>query len=268
MGRIVGYYILHFQGKLMENFFSEIKSSLFRRLSQTQVDGLNIIIRSWRDMGRDYIPELAYILATAYHETAHTMQPVREAYWKSEEWRKKNLRYYPWYGRGFVQLTWEDNYRWASERFAMPEIMINPDVIMTPELSANIMIEGMITGQFGKPLTRYISREKKKDYRNARRSVNIMDKASLIAGYADEFEKALANTTFEPFEQNIKTTAKGLLDSTTLRATGAAGITAATGFFELGQTQPWLAAALIGIVAVALIYIAWERIKKMRRYGI
>ena len=36
--------------------------------------------------------QAAYILATAYWETARTMHPVVEAYWLSEEWRKKNLR--------------------------------------------------------------------------------------------------------------------------------------------------------------------------------
>ena len=49
----------------------------------------------------------AYGLATAWWETNKTMQPVREAYWLSEAWRKPNLRYYPHYGRGYVQLTWK-----------------------------------------------------------------------------------------------------------------------------------------------------------------
>ena len=40
--------------------------------------------------------QLAYLLATAFWETARTMQPVDEAFWLSEAWRKKNLRY----GRG------------------------------------------------------------------------------------------------------------------------------------------------------------------------
>ena len=36
--------------------------------------------------------QLAYLLATAFWETARTMQPVVEAFWLSEAWRKKNLR--------------------------------------------------------------------------------------------------------------------------------------------------------------------------------
>ena len=54
--------------------------------------------------------QTAYVLATALWETARTMKPVVEAFWKTDAWRKKNLRYYPWHGRGFVQLTWDKNY--------------------------------------------------------------------------------------------------------------------------------------------------------------
>ena len=43
--------------------------------------------------------QAAYVLATAYWETNRTMKPVEEAYWLSEEWRRKNLRYYPWHGQ-------------------------------------------------------------------------------------------------------------------------------------------------------------------------
>lgn len=55
--------------------------------------------------------QIAYVLATVEWETAKTFKPVREAFWLSEAWRKKNLRYYPFYGRGYVQLTWEKNYK-------------------------------------------------------------------------------------------------------------------------------------------------------------
>ncbi len=66
----------------------------------------------------------AYALATACHETAYTMQPVREAFWLSENWRRTHLRYYPFYGRGYVQLTWKANYERADrelESWRTPE---------------------------------------------------------------------------------------------------------------------------------------------------
>ena len=49
--------------------------------------------------------QAAYTLATAYWETNRTMKPVEEAYWLSDAWRKANLRYYPWHGRGYTQTT-------------------------------------------------------------------------------------------------------------------------------------------------------------------
>lgn len=42
--------------------------------------------------------QIAYVLATVFHETGHTWKPVKEAYWFSEAWRKQNLRYFPYYG--------------------------------------------------------------------------------------------------------------------------------------------------------------------------
>ena len=66
----------------------------------------------------------AYALATAFHETNGTMQPVREAYFlkgNAEAWRKAHLRYYPWYGRGFVQLTWQRNYQRADDDLHPPQ---------------------------------------------------------------------------------------------------------------------------------------------------
>ncbi len=59
--------------------------------------------------------QIAYVLATADHETNHTFKPVIEAYWLSnpDTYLKTHLpssKYYPYYGRGYVQLTWDYNY--------------------------------------------------------------------------------------------------------------------------------------------------------------
>lgn len=134
--------------------------------------------------------QAAYVLATAYWETNRTMQPVREAYWLSEEWRAKNLRYYPWYGRGFVQLTWETNYESMGRRLGL-DLTTDPDVVMRPDTAALILVVGMREGIFtGKKLDNYITL-KASDYRGARRIVNGMDKASAIAELAEDYEAAL-----------------------------------------------------------------------------
>lgn len=138
------------------------------------------------------LAQCAYVLATVQHETNAKYVPVREAYWMSEGWRRSNLRYYPWYGRGYVQLTWRSNYKRVDDYFNLKgKLLANPDLMITDrDISANAMIIGMMKGWYGQPLTKYVN-GRVKDYRQARRSVNVMDKADLIAGYARGWEQGL-----------------------------------------------------------------------------
>lgn len=134
--------------------------------------------------------QAAYVLATAYWETGRTMEPVREAFWLSDEWRKKNLRYYPWYGRGFVQLTWERNYHKAGAELAL-DLTTDPDRVMEPETSAAILVLGSQQGWFtGKKLEDYITLQRS-NYRGARKVINGTDKAAVIAEIARDYEEAL-----------------------------------------------------------------------------
>lgn len=134
--------------------------------------------------------QLAYVLATAKWETAHTMKPVKEAYWLSETWRKNNLRYYPWYGRGYVQLTWETNYIRAGKALGV-DFTKKPDLVMEPKYSAAILVIGSKEGWFtGKKLSDYITLSKS-DFVGARRIINGTDKATEIAKIAREYDAAL-----------------------------------------------------------------------------
>lgn len=134
--------------------------------------------------------EAAYVLATAWHETNRTMRPVREAYWLSEEWRMRNLRYWPFYGRGYVQITWETNYKRAGEAVGV-DLLADLDAAMRPDVAAKIAVAGMVGGWFtGKRLSDYITLQKS-DFVGARRIINGTDKAELIAGYAKAYDDAL-----------------------------------------------------------------------------
>lgn len=136
-------------------------------------------------------PHTAYVLATAYWETNRTMKPVREAYWLSEAWRKKNLRYWPWYGRGYVQLTWEANYVKAGKILGI-DLTTDPDKVMEPAIAANILVRGCVEGWFtGKKLSDYTT------YEDMRRVVNGTDKKDAIALHAREYEKALPDAVVE-----------------------------------------------------------------------
>lgn len=141
--------------------------------------------------------QAAYVLATAWHETAHTMEPVREAYWLSETWRKSNLRYYPYYGRGFVQITWQANYKKASRKLGK-DFVSDPDAVMEPRASAEILVTGMKEGWFtGKKLSDYVVDDAFL-YVGARRIVNGTDKANKIAGHAIDYFHDLEGYSIKP----------------------------------------------------------------------
>jgi len=149
------------------------------------------------------VEQTAYVLATAYWETARTMKPVKEAYWLSESWRRHNLRYYPWYGRGYVQLTWLDNYKRASRKLGL-DLTTDADAVMDPSVAAKILVVGMVEGWFtGKRLDQYIN-DNTKDYISARRIVNGTDKAREISSIALQYENAIQHVKPKNFWQRLK----------------------------------------------------------------
>jgi predicted chitinase len=134
--------------------------------------------------------QLAYVLATVEHETAGTFKPVREAFWLSENWRKKNLRYYPYYGRGYVQITWQRNYDYFSKLLKV-DMVKDPDIAMRENVSLFILVHGFKYGTFtGKKISDYINANKI-DFLNARRCINGMDRAADIAKLAEKHLKQL-----------------------------------------------------------------------------
>jgi murein DD-endopeptidase MepM/ murein hydrolase activator NlpD len=93
-------------------------------------------------------PTQAAMIGTVAIESASTFAPVREAFWLSESWRRANLRYWPYYGRGFIQLTWESNSRLYGPKIAelwntdpsQPDFDLvgNPDNALEPNAAAAV----------------------------------------------------------------------------------------------------------------------------------
>jgi len=130
--------------------------------------------------------QIKYIIATAIWETNHSCLPVKEAFWLDEEWRKKHLRYYPYYGRGFVQLTWEQNYKKFSKLLGV-DLVKSPDLALDEKNAVKILVIGMKNGLFsGKKLEDFMEKNGKLDFKKARRIVNGNDRAELIAGMANK----------------------------------------------------------------------------------
>jgi putative chitinase len=175
-------------------FLAEARRAPFNgRLQPGQEQGLRAILDAWERRMPNGDPRwLAYMLATAYHETAFTMQPIREF------GRGRGRRYgtpdpqtsQTYYGRGYVQLTWKDNYAKATQLFGR-DFVNQPDLALDSGLAAAIMFSGMSGGWFtGKKLGDYFS-PGVEDWFNARRIVNGTDRADQIATYGRRFLAAI-----------------------------------------------------------------------------
>jgi uncharacterized protein YraI len=133
--------------------------------------------------GLPLVTQKAYVLATVEWETDGTFKPIREAPSKSEEWRRQNLRYWPYYGRGYVQLTWKSNYETYSKILNL-DLVNNPDLSLDPKVALFILVHGFKNGTFtGRRLEEFVNLNKT-DFVNARRVVNALDRAETIAGLA------------------------------------------------------------------------------------
>ncbi|MGB3572875.1 MAG: penicillin-insensitive murein endopeptidase [Phormidesmis sp.] len=132
---------------------------------------------------------IAYILATVEHETAGSFQPVKESYYLGEpkaEAYRKTLRYYPYYGRGYVQLTWDYNYREYSTKTGL-DIVNDPDLVMRPDISLFVLIDGMKRGVFTGVRLEDCQAEDTFDFVKARKIINGKDKAVEIASLANRW---------------------------------------------------------------------------------
>ena len=182
--------------------FSLLYQKQYSMLSAASETGLSKLINFiLNDQDITDLRWAAYMLATTKHETADTLLPIEE-YGKgvnkpygveitvTDENGLTHINKY--YGRGYVQLTWDYNYKTISEKLNMgEELYIHPDQALDENTAYNIMSYGMRHGSFtSHSLSKYISGVLC-DYVNARRIINGTDKAQLIADYASEIELLL-----------------------------------------------------------------------------
>lgn len=166
-------------------------------------DTIKAIVTECRKQGLNLPEQIAYVIATADWETAHTMLPVREAYWKSEDWREEHLRYYPYYGRGFVQLTWKYNYIKYSKILDI-DMVADPDLALSFDVALFILVHGFKTGAFtGKKIADYIN-ESEADFFNARRCINGIDQAQKIAQLAEDYLDRIEPAPAPPPEPELE----------------------------------------------------------------
>jgi putative chitinase len=194
-------------------FFASVRVRPFGgSLTQGQVDGLNVLLDK-APAGMD-VRQLAYCLATSWHETARTMQPIKEHGGSAYFTRMYDIRGdrphvaralgnvnpgdgAKFAGRGFVQITGRRNMALAGQLLDI-DLIGNPDLALRPEFAAPILYEGMSEGWFtGKKLSDYFNATTD-DPVNARRIVNGTDRAQLIAGHHRDFLSALNAAGYAP----------------------------------------------------------------------
>jgi len=147
--------------------------------------------------------QLAYILATVLAEVGADMAPVRETFALDDAQARARLceaAYaqdagpcgHAYYGRGYVQLTWHENYARQAEKLGVP-LVEEPDLALDPLLALRILVDGMMEGDFnptGQGLTMYVGAELC-DFEGARNTVNLQNRAGPIAEDACAFLAAL-----------------------------------------------------------------------------
>jgi hypothetical protein len=181
-------------------FYDSVRGTLFGgSLTSEQVAGMDAILNEWNRRDLTFAPYLAYMLATVFHETARTMQPIREkggpAYFAKYERRRDLGNTLPgdgvkFHGRGFVQLTGRANYAKASAKLNA-DFLANPDAVMQLNYAVLILFDGMLDGWFtGRELADYRNGDAF-DYVEARRIINPRDRAKLIASHAERFADAI-----------------------------------------------------------------------------
>lgn len=204
-------------------FFDSVRDSLFHGgMSQSQVDGMNAILSAWEvEPWSDDPRWLAYCLATTFHETSQEMQPIEE-YGKGEGMSYGNPdpeTGETYYGRGYVQLTWKDNYQRATDELGLSgpdDLVWHPERALNPTIAADTMFIGMVEGWFRsddngrETLERYFNPDVNDPY-GAREIING-DKTkvpswsggvsigNLIKGYHNDFLAALDAAALAPPE--------------------------------------------------------------------
>lgn len=204
-----------------QTFFDYARRAPFGgALTPEQVAGCEAILSAWT--GTDD-RQLAYVLATAFHETAGTMAPVREGSTRARrltdaQARRVVAKYrygkpdpetgHVYYGRNLPQLTWKRNYQKMGTRLGV-DLVSDPERAMDLTLGAQMLVIGMVDGMFtGRKLSDYFNAATD-DPEGARRIVNGTDKASLIAGYHRNFLDSLKAARAAEPASDVKLIADG-----------------------------------------------------------
>lgn len=182
---------------------STTKAFLDRPLIGSLVGLLHLLKMFTDDLRMENINYRSYCLATVRAECGPTYEPVVEKgpyryFAKYEPGTKLGISLgnlfpgdgFRFRGRGYVQLTGRGNYSKFSTIMDQ-DLLNNPDEALNPAVAYEIMVRGMIGGEFtGKRLADYMSASHS-DFVGARHIINGQDRAKEIATDAVRFSEIL-----------------------------------------------------------------------------
>lgn len=187
--------------------FYERYRAKYGGLKQTQVNTYEAIFNFW-DSRSVLVDErwLAYILATAFHETGRRMTPIREGFCSTDAcsircvtnmFNKKRIKKNyavihgngnSYFGRGLVQLTHGYNYKRIGHNIGLgDQLYDNPSLVLKVDISVKILCVGMLIGSFTSHKLENFFNHSEEDWLGARKIINGSDKKVLIKGYALNF---------------------------------------------------------------------------------
>ncbi|MCP4933340.1 MAG: hypothetical protein GY927_03840 [bacterium] len=203
-------------------FFDKVKKIIHRSgMTSIEFQTYKQIINYWNDHpDMEDRRWLAYVMATAYHETR--LRPVREGFKTSDKAARKHVRWMynkriisqpyhladretgqVYYGRGYVQLTWAQNYKKMGKAIGMgDQLYRNPDLVLNPDIASQVLFVGMLQGHFryskkrrprGKQKLKLFFNKTSSNWYGARNIINgdLRKNGNRIAGYGKKYNQAI-----------------------------------------------------------------------------
>lgn len=167
----------------MENeILKALEKSSRTKTRPQQAENLALILNECAEHGVTMPEQVAYVVGTAWHESRLLCIAEFRAKPGTKVWNMQE-RYWGtgFYGRGFVQLTWQRNYKKFGDLLGV-DLVADPDKVLEPEIGAKILVRGMRDGLFtGVSLARYFKEGQPPEWMNARKIVNGLFHADYVA---------------------------------------------------------------------------------------
>ena len=169
------------QSELVEKMMGKLMK--YDKFNREQLTNARLIMTECVNYTTD-INQLSYILSTTIGECDLYCNEEEKAKEGTALWNlQKRYWYTGYYGRGFAQITWEEVYE-RFGRILKVDLVNKPELALDPVIASKIICMGLTKGLFtGVGLSKYINDEKC-DFFNARRTLNILDKAQIFADRA------------------------------------------------------------------------------------